>query len=144
MTHAALRSDVDDRYTLFKEDFWSDEWVWAWFRGNATDRIGTVAQTDHHLDLMARLLDGLAGPYMEEEGLFLENLIVADDGTVDRQHGGGIERVVEIVCARLSGSFVKMNHLSARDDFDMSKELSNHRVERLHHWTAVEYLVRSR
>ena len=114
MTHATLRSDVEDRYTLSKGEFWSDGWVWAWFRGNATDC------------------------------LFLEDLIVADDGTVDRQHGGGIERVVEIVCARLSGSFVKMNHLSARDDFDMSKELSNHRVERLHHWTAVEYLVRSR
>ena len=46
--------------TPFEEDLWSDEWVRAWLRGNTTNNIETIAQTDHHLDLMARLLDALA------------------------------------------------------------------------------------
>jgi hypothetical protein len=39
-----------------------------------------------------RALDELAGPDMRNEALFLESLVVADDGTVDSQYGGGIER----------------------------------------------------
>jgi hypothetical protein len=56
----ALRSDVEDRQTLFEEDLYSDEWVRAWLRGTATDEIDAVARIDHHLDLMARVLDALA------------------------------------------------------------------------------------
>ncbi|GAA0473714.1 hypothetical protein MUK72_19880 (plasmid) [Halococcus dombrowskii] len=56
----ALRSDVEDRQTLFEEDLWSDEWVRAWLRGNATSEIDAVADVDHQLDLMQRVLDALA------------------------------------------------------------------------------------
>jgi hypothetical protein len=56
----ALRSDVEDRQTLFEEDLWSDEWVQAWLRGNATSEIDAVATAAHHLDLMERVLDALA------------------------------------------------------------------------------------
>jgi len=78
----ALRSDVEDRQTLFEEDLWSDEWVRAWLRGNAASEIEAVATTDHHLDLMERVLDALA---VVDDILETSSSVTADD------HGSGVD-----------------------------------------------------
>jgi hypothetical protein len=74
----ALRSDVEDRQTLFEEDLWSDEWVRAWLRGNATSEIEAVAVADQHLDCMARLLDALA---------VVDDILNASASVTDDDHG---------------------------------------------------------
>ena len=76
----ALRSDVEDRQTLFGEDLWSDEWVRAWLRGNATSEINVVAIADHHLDFMERVLDALA---VVDDILEANSFIAADDHGTD-------------------------------------------------------------
>ncbi|EMA48606.1 hypothetical protein [Halococcus salifodinae] len=76
----ALRSDVEDRQTLFEEDLWSDEWVRAWLRGNATSEIDAVATADHHLDLMQRVLDTHA---VVDDILETSSSITADDHGAD-------------------------------------------------------------
>jgi hypothetical protein len=74
----ALRSDVEDRQTLFEEDLWSDEWVQAWLRGNATSEIDAVATANHHLDLMQRVLDALA---------VVDDILETSPSITDGNHG---------------------------------------------------------
>jgi hypothetical protein len=126
----ALRSDVEDRQTLFEEDLWSDEWVRAWLRGNATTEIDAVATADHHLDLMERVLDALA---VVDDILETSSSITADDqgSDADESSLSSALRCVQDLGGEWNGEEIEATCVELRSALDDAEDVSRQAVERI-------------
>jgi hypothetical protein len=126
----ALRTDVEDRQTLFEDDLWSDEWVRAWLRGNATSEIDAVATADHHLDLMERVLDALT---VVDDILETNSSITADDHGSDADESSlssALGRVQDLG-PEWDGEAIEAACAELRSALDDAEDVSRQAAERI-------------
>src|SRR5699024_1815569 len=74
----ALHDDVDDRQDLYERDLWSDQWVRAWRRANATTEIDALANVAQRRAAMAQLWAALAAVAERQDAVDDEEAAPAD------------------------------------------------------------------